>query len=79
MELHFKTHMKGLPFYGRLVSPAEIALFVDHMWRHGRYAVINRRDNRDCDHCTELLIARVPLVRLVPEQRRHRARETRST
>jgi len=60
VELHFKTHMKGLPFYGRLVTPAEIALFVDHMWRHGRYAVINRHDNQKCDHCTEILIARVP-------------------
>ena len=60
-ELHFHTYpetgLEWAPF--RYKSPAEIALFMDYLYRHGQYHLIDRRDNQYCRHCSEFLIARV--------------------
>lgn len=57
-ELHFVTQMNGLSWFGRLKTAPEIYLFM-HSIRKLGYALIDRRDNALCKHCTELLIYKV--------------------
>lgn len=58
VELHYHTAFKLLPWYGRFISAAEIAMFMDTLWRKGGYLLADRNDNRRCDHCSELLLVR---------------------
>ena len=58
-ELHYKTQMTELSWYGREISAAEMALFMDHLTRVGGYSLIDRHDNPYCPHCSELLVSRV--------------------
>ncbi len=57
-ELHYHTQMRGLSWYLRYKSEAEIGIFIDTLYRHGYY-VVDRHDNKHCSHCTELLISRL--------------------
>lgn len=56
MELHYGTSLAELPWYGRFKSAGEIALWMDAMWRHGRYLLVDYRRGA-CPHCAELLLA----------------------
>ena len=55
LELHYGTSMQELPWFGRFKSAGEVALWMDQLWRVGRYLLVDRRDGI-CPHCTELLL-----------------------
>ncbi|EKX52478.1 hypothetical protein GUITHDRAFT_133561 [Guillardia theta CCMP2712] len=40
-------------------TPGEIALFGAFLFLKGGYMIVDRKDNPDCKHCTELLLARL--------------------
>jgi len=67
LEVHTVTNMKDAAFFGRKLSHAEVALFFDRLWRHGRYAVISRHDSKSCPTCTELLLSRLGEVDEAPK------------
>lgn len=57
-ELHYQTQMRALSWYGRYKTETEIALLAEHMV-HRRYFFIDRHDNIQCPHCSEVLLSRV--------------------
>lgn len=67
-ELHYITWVAGskvgalLSWGARGKTPgktaAEVGLFMDHLWKYGKYFLVNRADNLKCGSCSELLIAR---------------------
>jgi hypothetical protein len=60
-ELHFSTYRDlSLGWAKRSKSAEEIAVFIDQLYRLGRYFVVDRNDNPHCSHCSELLVARDP-------------------
>lgn len=58
LEVHYGTQMSQLSWYRRWISAAEIALFMDRLWRMGGYLLADRHDNPYCKHCTEVLLVR---------------------
>ena len=59
LELHYKTYMTDLPWYGRLKSPYELFMFMQHMLFWGHYVLVDRHDNDLCRSCSEIVLARV--------------------
>lgn len=59
VEVHLTTHMPGLPWAGRLKSPAEAVAFGVLLARAG-YHIVSREDSPVCHWCTELLLVRDP-------------------
>jgi hypothetical protein len=59
LELHFVTQMSELRWYGRMRTPTEIAAWMDYMFMPDGYVLVDRRDNIQCPHCTQIVIARV--------------------
>lgn len=63
MEFHYhnwETSNEGMPWADRDKTYAEIATFMDSLWRFGGYYVIDRRDNGSCPACSEILLVRIP-------------------
>ncbi len=67
-ELHYRTQMRRLPWYLRSKSSAEIVTFMEYLHHEGGYFLIDRHDNPFCDHCSELLISRLPCAGVCPQQ-----------
>ena len=66
VEVHFQTQMPGLPWFGRLKSPAELLALGLRLANAG-YVIAQRNDNPSCQKCTELLLVRDPCgARRVP-------------
>ena len=59
VEVHFQTQMPGLPWFGRLKSPAELLALGLRLANAG-YVIAQRNDNPNCMKCTELLLVRDP-------------------
>ena len=59
VEVHFQTQMPGLPWFGRLKSPAELLALGLRLANAG-YVIAQRNDNPSCMKCTELLLVRDP-------------------
>ena len=59
VEVHFQTQMPGLPWFGRLKSPAELLALGERLANAG-YVIAQRNDNPSCMTCTELLLVRDP-------------------
>jgi len=59
LEFHYQTSQRALHWFGHYRSPYEIAAFVDFMYTRGGYSLVDRHDNQDCRHCSEIIIARV--------------------
>ena len=59
VELHYQTPMDTLPWYGRLMSPFEMALSMDFLFTRGGYVLVDRHDNRGCKHCSEVVLAKL--------------------
>jgi len=59
VEVHFQTQMPGLPWFGRLKSPAELLALGLRLANAG-YVIAHRNDNPSCMKCTELLLVRDP-------------------
>ena len=59
VEVHFQTQMSGLPWFGRLKSPAEL-LALGLQLSNAGYFIAQRNDNPHCKTCTELLLVRDP-------------------
>ena len=66
MELHYGTSNDELSWYGRFKSAGEIALWMDRMWRLGRYMLVDRSDGV-CAHCTQLLLVTEGALRRLPQ------------
>jgi hypothetical protein len=56
-EMHHRTQMDGLDWYGREITSGEIALFARDLYEAG-YRVISREDNQRCVHCVEFTVVR---------------------
>ena len=48
LELHYETSMTDLPWFGRLKSPYELFMFMQHMLFYGHYVLVDRHDNDAC-------------------------------
>ena len=48
----------------RYKSAGEVALFMDSLYRRGGYYLTDRHDNPYCQHCTEVVLTRHPLLAL---------------
>ena len=59
VELHYLTQMDALPWYGRLLSPFEMAMSMDFLFTRGGYVLVDRHDNSRCKHCSEVVLARL--------------------
>lgn len=59
VEVHTQTQMPGLPWFGRLKSPAELLALGLRLANAG-YVIAQRNDNPNCMKCTELLLVRDP-------------------
>jgi len=60
MEVHYKTFfMYMLSWSEREISGGELAAFSEYLWNYGCYAILDRRDNPRCPHCTEILLGRI--------------------
>lgn len=60
LELHFsnwKDSNSRLSWKDRAKDVGEIALFMDFLYKHGNYYLLDRRDNLSCPSCTEILLA----------------------
>jgi len=64
LEIHYKTRFRELPWFGRYKSAGEVALFMDSLYRRGGYYLTDRHDNPYCQHCTEVVLTRHPLLAL---------------
>ena len=58
LEVHYLTQFRENDFFGRDFSPAEIYLFFETLFQFGGYVLAERRDNRYCPHCSEVLLVK---------------------
>merc|ERR1719235_2281868 len=63
LELHYKTQMTEIPWFGRFRSPFEIGLWADHLFTRGGYMLVDRNDNEYCPHCSEIVLAQLAHVK----------------
>ena len=54
VEMHFQTQMPGLPWFGRLKSPAEILALGNALARAG-YLFVRHARHTACRHCKEVV------------------------
>jgi hypothetical protein len=60
MEIHYRTSNTPLLSWSqRGKSSAELAMFMMWLWDYGGYALIDRRDNLFCAHCSEILLMKM--------------------
>jgi hypothetical protein len=61
LEVHFLTFDMPLllPWSQRGKSTAELAMFMAWLWDYGGYALVDRRDNDFCPHCSEVLLMKM--------------------
>lgn len=55
-EIHYKTQMQDLDWFGWERMAGEMALFLRRLYEAG-YRVLSQEDNYLCSHCTKLTIA----------------------
>jgi hypothetical protein len=70
MELHLERWEKGRGVFDRRVNSLELYSFASFLYRFGGYYLIDRNDNRNCPHCTELVLAKLD-CRNFPLQRQY--------
>lgn len=59
VEMHYLTQFPEVNFHGRDLSPGEIYLYFESLFQRGGYVLAERRDNRFCAHCSEILLLKV--------------------
>lgn len=58
LELHLHSIEKPITWLGRYRTSAEVALFMEYLMKFG-YVLVDRHDNPYCQHCSEIVVARV--------------------
>lgn len=58
-ELHYETARTTLKWEGRDRHALELGAFMDFLYTRGGYVLVDRHDNGECTHCSELVVARL--------------------
>ena len=58
VELHLRTQMTGLPWFGHVKQPSDVLKFMEMLYSNG-YMLLDRHDNPNCPHCSEILLGKV--------------------
>lgn len=60
VEIALELHFIVMPYsFDKHKSSAEILAFSESLYRDGNYFLVDRKDNPNCGHCTEILLARL--------------------
>lgn len=59
VEVHIKDRMVGPKYDHRLVSSMELYAFMNYLYKFGGYYLIDRNDNGNCAHCSEIVLAKL--------------------
>lgn len=53
VEVHWQVGVREVPWFGRLYSPFEIAAWMEFMFTHGGYMLVDRNDEPSRYRCTQ--------------------------